>query len=70
MKKLNLIMQEIIRLTAEMETHFPELYQHLEETPLPLGQKPDGDISTAELENYLNTLREQLITHLETHQKK
>jgi hypothetical protein len=57
------IMEEIIKVTSEIETFYPELYKNLEETPI---GKPGGDISTADLENYLSTLKWQLTDHIKS----
>jgi hypothetical protein len=70
MKKINQLMQEIIRLTSNIETNYPELYRYLDETPLSLGNATSKEISTTDLENYLNTLKEQLHEHIVTHNKK
>lgn len=67
MKSLNQLMQEIIQLTTEIETNFPELYIYLEETPLSLGETEEKTISTKDLKQYLETLKSQLQHHIETH---
>ena len=69
MKTLNQLMQEIIRLTTEIETQYPELYKYLNETPLTLSETGNQKIHTTELELYLETLKSQLVHHIETHQK-
>ncbi|WP_309641323.1 hypothetical protein [Flavobacterium sp.] len=67
MKSLNLLMQEIIQLTAEIETKFPELYKYLNETPLSLSETKKEAISTNDLKQYLESLKTQLQHHIETH---
>ncbi len=69
MKNINQLMQEIIKLTTEIEINYPELYKYLDETPLFISNSPQRDISTVDLENYLNTLKEQLQDHIKTHTK-
>ena len=69
MRNLQKIMQEIIRLTTEIETSYPELYKYLDETPLSLDISSEKSISTNDLKNYLDTLTEQLKDHIKTHQK-
>jgi hypothetical protein len=66
MKKLEQLMKEIIQLSANMESNYPELHQHLTETPMILGD-PGKEISTADLESYLHTLKEQLHNYMKTH---
>jgi hypothetical protein len=70
MKTISTLMQEIIRLTTEIETKYPELYRNLEETPLELGEEKSGKVSTHDLREYLETLKSQLQHHIETHSKK
>ena len=70
MKNIHQLMEEIIQLTSEMESKYPELYKHLNETPLFLGKSPEKEISTKDLENYLNTLKEQLKDYIQTHKAK
>jgi len=69
MKTLNKLMQEIILLTTEMETKYPELYTYLEETPLNIHKTSDKVIRTDDLKEYLETLKSQIQHHIETHQK-
>lgn len=70
MKTLNQLMQDIIRLTTQIETNYPELYKYLSETPLMLNEAPENSVDTTELEQYLETLKSQLLHHIETHHKK
>lgn len=70
MKNLNKIMQEIISITSEMETANPELYKYLDETPLHISNSPERSITSKDLEDYLNTLKEQLRDYLKTHNGK
>lgn len=70
MQTLRQLMQEIIHLTAEIETRYPELYSYLLETPLPVGEAREKSISTHDLKEYLETLKSQLNHHIETHGKK
>ena len=70
MKTLNQLMQEIIQLTTEIETQYPELYKYLSETPLALSETETKSVHTTELKLYLETLKSQLQHHIETHQQK
>lgn len=60
-------MQEIIQLTTEIETNYPELYNHLGETPFSVCETKEIRICTSDLDQYLETLKSQLRHHLETH---
>lgn len=63
-------MQEIIQLTTEIETKYPELYKFLGETPVDICDTPAKTICTEDLKEYLGTLKSQLQHHIETHGKK
>ncbi len=63
-------MQDIIQLTTEIETNYPELYKYLSETPLMLSEASSSEIHTTELKKYLETLKSQLLHHIETHTNK
>ena len=69
MKNLNALMQNIIELTTVIETKYPELYKYLDETPLSIGKHPEKEISTTDLQSYLQVLKTQLEDYIETHQK-
>ncbi len=69
MKKLNQLMSEIIELTTEIEIKYPELYKYLDETPITICKTPEKEICIADLESYLNTLKNQLNNHIATHIK-
>lgn len=70
MKTLNQLMQDIIRLTTEIETNYPELYKYLNETPLYLSETTSKKVHTTELKQYLETLKSQLRHHIENHTNK
>ena len=70
MKKLNDLMHEIIELTTEIETKYPELYKYLDETPFHICETKEKAISSKDLEQYLETLKDQLNHHKETHKIK
>ena len=70
MKNINHAMQEIVLLTTEIETNYPELYKYLDETPIFLGAAPEKGVSTKDLEGYLNTLKEELKRYIVNHPKK
>lgn len=70
MKTLHQLMQEIIQLTTNIETNYPELYKYLNETPMEIGSTSAKTIHTSDLEEYLVTLKSQLKHHIETHKNK
>lgn len=67
MKRLNELMQEIILLTTKIETDYPELYRYLDETPLVICDTEEKAICLADMEKYLESLKEQLEHHIATH---
>jgi len=67
MKKLSKIMQEVMEITAEIETKYPELYKYLDETPFHVCRSEVKEICKDDLEEYLQTLNEQLQHHIQTH---
>lgn len=69
MKTIQTLLQELVLLTTQIETNYPELYQTLEETPLFLGKTSGKEMSTDELENYLQTLKKELKLYIENHPK-
>lgn len=69
MKTIHTLMQELVLLTSQIETNYPELYSTLNETPLFLGESSAHGITTKELESYLNTLKEKLKHYIENHPK-
>jgi hypothetical protein len=70
MKTLSSLMQEIIQLTANIETNYPELYKYLNETPLSIGVATGKEVNTHDVKEYLATLKSQLQHHIETHRAK
>lgn len=67
MKTLQSLMQEIIVLTTEIETKYPELYKYLGETPISICETEQKTVCLDDLKQYLETLKEQLRHHIETH---
>ena len=67
MKDLHNILKDITQLTTNLETNYPELYRSLDENPmtLPVSQHPHMDKKV--MQEYLNSLKELLRHHLETH---
>ncbi|TYC10589.1 hypothetical protein ES677_11655 [Bizionia gelidisalsuginis] len=65
MKDLHNILQEITKVTTNIETNYPELYRTLDENPmtLPVSQHPHMD--KVVLQEYLASLKELLEHYVE-----
>jgi hypothetical protein len=70
MKKLQQLMTEIMQISSNIETNYPELHRHLNETPFTIGDCGPEEICTEDLENYLDSLKKQLLNHIQTHKVK
>ena len=70
MKNLQTLMQEIIVITATIETDYPELYTFLNETPIEICSNTSDKICILDLKNHLESLKEILNHYMETHPKK
>ena len=69
MKNLNSLLKQITELTYTIETKYPELYRNLEENPLTLPVEAHPHIDKEIMENYLQSLKQLLKHHIETHEK-
>ncbi len=69
MKKLNTLLIQITELTSQIESDYPELYQFLDENPLTLPVAVHPEVNKKALEEYLQSLRQLLEHHRETHVK-
>jgi len=58
------LMQQAIQLTSEMEIKYPELYKFLDETPLFLSYRKDNKICSTDFQEYVATLKEQVLKHI------
>lgn len=67
MNNLKNLMTEITRITTVIETEHPELYRYLDENPMTLPAMGHPEIDKKVLEDYLQSLRQQLKHVLETH---
>ena len=63
-------MTEITQLTYEIESRYPELYQYLEENPLTIPADKSPMVDYKILNDYLESLKELLKHHMETHSQK
>lgn len=62
------IYNDILLLTSEISVKYPDLYNHLDETPIALNKVPENEITVSELQNYLETLEIQLINYFNSHE--
>ena len=69
MKKIEKSMHQIIALTSNIETNYPELYATLDETPLTIPSVIHPKINSAIMEDYLDSLQQILNHYIENHQK-
>lgn len=69
MKNLKTILEEITWLTNNIETNYPELYKYLDENPMTIPKNSHPDVDKKAMEKYLESLKQLLKHHLETHKK-
>ncbi|WP_055436187.1 hypothetical protein [Lacinutrix algicola] len=50
------LLTKISTLTREIETKYPEVYEHLDEIPQTIPDVENPEVEKKELENYLNSL--------------
>ncbi len=67
MKDLHNILSEIIQLTTNIETNYPELYRFLDEDPMTIPATNHPHIDKVVMQEYLESLKQLLQHHLETH---
>lgn len=70
MKTTEQLMQEIIDIRVKIQSNYPELYRHLNETPLRFNNSEDGLFNTSDLQKYLETLQSQLNHYIDAQSKK
>lgn len=68
MRNLHSLLNEITELTNTIETRYPELYRYLEENPLTIPAEEHPHIDKQILKDYLQSLKQLLKHHLETHE--
>ena len=69
MKNLQKLLIEISQVTKNIETNYPEIYRFLDENPLTIPSEKKPNIDKAVLQEYLESLKELLRHHKETHIK-
>lgn len=57
------ILEQINKLTLQLETEYPELYAFLEEEPITIPNLEHPDISNKSLSDYLESLKALLKSH-------
>lgn len=70
MKQLQGILKKITQLTYTIESNYPELYRTLDENPMTIPATEHPHIDKEVMQEYLESLKQLLEHHLETHQKK
>lgn len=58
MKKVKDLLTEISKVTRDIETNYPSIYEHLDEIPMTIPDQQNPDINAKELEDYLESLKE------------
>tara|TARA_B100000508_G_scaffold137492_1_gene132146 strand:- start:14901 stop:15122 length:222 start_codon:yes stop_codon:yes gene_type:complete len=68
MKRLQELTKEINDLTLKMELEYPELYEFMNENPMTIPCCEHPELNTKNFSDYLDSLKELLKHHIETHQ--
>jgi len=69
MKDLSNVVAEIEKLTTTIETNYPELYRSLDENPMTIPVTNNPHVDKEAMLEYLESLKQLLKHHLETHKK-
>ena len=69
MKYLKIILQQITKLTTNIEVNYPELYRDLNENPMTIPTENNPEIDVATMNEYLESLKQLLKHYIETHKK-
>ncbi len=67
MKNIRKLLTDITNLTTTIETNYPELYKFLGESPLTIPSTDHPNINIVIMQDYLESLKQLLKHHLETH---
>ena len=70
MKQLRGILKKITQLTYTIEANYPELYRTLDENPMTIPATEHPHIDKEVMQEYLESLKQLLEHHLETHKNK
>jgi hypothetical protein len=69
MKRLQELFKEINDLTLMIEQEYPELYRDLDENPLTIPGFEQPELNTKTFSDWLDSLKELLKQHIESHQR-
>jgi len=67
MESITKLLNQITLITLEIETKYPEIYKFLDEDTLTLPFRRHPKINSEVLMDYLESLKQLLIHHKETH---
>ncbi|MBP93792.1 hypothetical protein SAMN04487989_101653 [Bizionia echini] len=67
MKNAKDLLTEISTVTRDIETNYPEVYEHLDEIPMTIPDQQNPDIDVKDLENYLESLKDIIKKYKEEH---
>lgn len=67
MKDTHLLLKEISKITANIETNYPELYRSLDENPMTIATSNPPNVDKIAMQEYLESLKQLLAHHLDTH---
>ncbi len=67
MKTKKEILEAISQLTFEIETHYPELYRFMDESPETIPSQEHPNLDTSVLRNYWEGLKRMLKEYKKTH---
>ncbi|MEO7978239.1 hypothetical protein [Flavobacterium sp.] len=70
MKSITQLTKDIFEITADIEMHYPELYEFLNENPITIPSKKHSVMDSQLLADYLNSLQEILKHYLESEKSK
>lgn len=69
MKTLQDIQTQIIKITTNIETNYPELYAMLDENPITIPSAIHPKMSINVMDDYLESLNQILAQYIKTHRK-
>ncbi len=70
MKDVHNLLREISEITTNIETNYPELYRSLDENPMTIPISDHPHIDKKIMQEYLESLKQLLEHHLDTHKNK
>lgn len=67
MKTVKDLLTKIATLTRDIETNYPEVYEHLDENPTTIPNQENPEVDAKELENYLESLNDLIEKYKKEH---